>query len=169
MRQVCCTEIRRSLLKSQESTCARISWPSSMPLFESHQGDPRTFPKHYLPHLDTDIEGLYRGLKPQSAIMRAATGFGRTINTRRRGTRRLTTEQKVSIKQTGELRQLIWQRDDLKRSLYGLRKDRKGTRQYKKLQELSRKVTNTRQHSRHALQTKAWKDFDHNQAVLNVE
>jgi hypothetical protein len=83
--------------------------------------------------------------------------------------RRLTTEQKVSIEQTGELRQLIRQRDDLKRSLCGLGKDRKGTRQYKKLQELSRKVTNTGQHLRRALQTKAWKDFDHNQAVLDVE
>src|SRR5271154_3907174 len=54
-------------------------------------------------------------------------------------------------------------------SLCGLGKDRKGTRQCKKLQELSRKVTNTRQHLRRALQTKAWKDFDHNQAVLDVE
>jgi hypothetical protein len=40
--------------------------------------------------------------------MRAATGFGRTIDTRRRVPRRLTTEQKVPIEQTGELWQLIW-------------------------------------------------------------
>ena len=95
-------------------------------------------PKYYLPHrLDTDIQGFYRGLKSQSVIMRAAMGFGRMINARHRGTQRLTTEPKLSIEQTGGLQQLIRRRDNMKRSLRGLGKDRKGTRQYKKLQESS--------------------------------
>jgi|ERR1700722_2613419 len=101
--------------------------------------------------------------------MRAATGFGRTIDTRRRVPRRLTTEQKVSIEQTGELWQLILV---ARRSEAQPLRPGKGPERHAAVYEAPGVVAQGHKHEA-ALETRAadkgWKDFDHNQAVLNVE
>ncbi len=130
--------------------------------------DTRTFLKHYLSRrIETDIQSIYRGLEPQTEIMRAATRMSRWIDTRR--PRELTTEQKASIDRDPEVRELIRRRDHLKRLVVGPIAGCKGTRGYDKLQKSKQEVVKAKKRRTYALLKEVRQTFDDEQAVIDIE
>ena len=127
--------------------------------------DTRTFLKHYLSRrIETDVQSIYRGLEPQTEIMRAATRMGRWIDTRR--PRELTTEQKASVEQSPEVKDLIQRRDRWKRLPLARCQ---GTEEYYKLQKSKQEVINARKRRTYALLKEIRESFDDNQAVIDIE
>ena len=128
--------------------------------------DIRTFLKHYLPRrIGTDMQALMRGLKPDSAMMRAVTRMGRWIDRRR--PRELTDAQKATVEHDPELQKAIRKRDAFSTKLQ--RSQKKSGRKLDKLDKLKRDVTNTRNRLLYALRQRVREEFDEEQAVLDIE
>ena len=77
------------------------------------------FQKNYASRYMPDTQAAYRGLEPQTALMRAASGMSRTIDPRR--PRRLTTAQRAEVQRHPEVK-LLHRR---LRSLQQIFRDRK--------------------------------------------
>jgi Protein of unknown function (DUF3435) len=130
--------------------------------------DTRTFLKHYLSRrIETDVRSIYRGLEPQTEIMRAATRMSRWIDTRR--PRELTMEQKACVERDPEVQELIRRRDFLKRLLVGPMEQYKGTPEYHKLQKSKQDVINAKKRRAYTIRKEARQDFDDEQAVIDIE
>ncbi|KAE8130760.1 hypothetical protein BDV38DRAFT_291355 [Aspergillus pseudotamarii] len=128
--------------------------------------DIRTFLNHYLPRrINTDMQALMRGLKPDSAMMRAVTRMGRWIDRRR--PRELTDAQKATVEHDPELQKAIRKRDAFSKKLQ--RSQKKTGRKLDKLDKLKRGVTNTRNRLLYALRQRVREEFDEEQAVLDIE
>ncbi|KNG80287.1 putative C2H2 finger domain protein [Aspergillus nomiae NRRL 13137] len=108
----------------------------------------RTFLNHYLPRrINTDMQALIRGLKPDTAMMRAVTRIGRWIDRRR--PRELTDTQKTTVEHDPELQKAIRKRDTFSKKLQ--RSQKKTGRKLNKLDKLK------------------WEEFDEEQAVLDIK
>ncbi|KAE8371057.1 hypothetical protein BDV26DRAFT_299140 [Aspergillus bertholletiae] len=110
--------------------------------------DIRTFLNYYLPRrINTDMQALMRGLKPDSAMMRAVIRMGRWIDRRR--PRELTDAQKATVEHDPELQKAIRKRDAFSKKLQ--RSQKRTGRKLDKLDKLKRG------------------EFDEEQAVLDIE
>ncbi|BDD63414.1 hypothetical protein MAP00_008306 [Monascus purpureus] len=128
--------------------------------------DIRTFLNHYLPRrINTDMQALMRGLKPDSAMMRAVTRMGRWIDRRR--PRELTDAQKATVEHDPELQKAIRKWDAFSKKLQ--RSQKKTGRKLDKLDKLKRGVTNTRNRLLYALRQRVREEFDEEQVVLDIE
>lgn len=128
--------------------------------------DIRTFLNHYLPRrIGVDMQALMRGLDPDSELMRAVTRMGRWMDPRR--PRELTDEQKASVEEEPELIKAIEKRDSLAMELRS--QSKKNDDQLAKLERLKKAVTNTRNRLLYALRIRIQRDFDDEQAVMDIE
>ena len=128
--------------------------------------DSRVFLNHYLPRrVDVDMQALMRGLEPNSELMRAVTRMGRWMDPRR--PRELTDEQKASVEDEPELIKAVEKRDRLALELQS--QSRKNEVQLARLKRLKKAVTNTRQRLLYALRSRVRRDFDDEQAVIDIE
>ncbi|KAE8413590.1 hypothetical protein BDV36DRAFT_286879 [Aspergillus pseudocaelatus] len=128
--------------------------------------DIRMFLNHYLPRrINTDMQALMRGLKPDSAMMRAVTRIGRWIDRRR--PRELTDAQKATVEHDPELQKAIRKRDAFSKKLQ--RSQKKTDRKLDKLDKLKRGVTNTRNRLLYVLRQRMREEFDKEQVVLDIE
>lgn len=116
--------------------------------------DSRVFQRSYLSrYITADTQAAYRDLKPQTALMRAASGMSRTIDRRR--PRRLTAAHQALIDRHSEVKLLRRTKVKLKqfiRGTYGTIISMKGTPihdQYKKACDNHRK--NRRRHEKACL------------------
>lgn len=126
----------------------------------------RTFLNHYLPRrIGTDMQSLMRGLKPDSAMMRAVTRMGRWIDTRR--PRELTGDQKASVETAPELREAINKRDAFVRDLRC--SGRMSRKELVRVEQLKRDVTNTRSRLLYDLRKRVREEFDKTQAVKDIQ
>jgi len=124
--------------------------------------DARTFLKHYLSRrVDVDTQAIVRGLEPQEKLMKAVCRMSRSIDPRR--PQHLTTEQSLSVNENPRIRSLIEVRNRLKLSL---KRKTAGSTEY---QKLSREITNERQRQRNALLENIKKNWDNEQAVIDIE
>ena len=109
-----------------------------------------------------DTQAAYRGLKPQTALMRAAGGMSRTIDPRR--PRRLTPAQQAEVDCHPEVRLLRRIRDQ-KRSVAG----RKGTPSYDQYQRAYRAHRNSRRRREKALLVDVKERYKKEQPVIDIQ
>uniref|UniRef100_A0A093UP37 Uncharacterized protein n=1 Tax=Talaromyces marneffei PM1 TaxID=1077442 RepID=A0A093UP37_TALMA len=115
--------------------------------------------------IHVDMQALMRGLEPDSELMRAVTRMGRWMDPRR--PRELTDEQKASVEDDPELVKVIEKRDRLALELQS--QSRKDEVQLARLKRLKKAVTNTRQRLLYALRSRIRREFDDEQAVIDIE
>lgn len=117
-----------------------------------------------------DTQAAYRGLEPQTALMRAASGMSRTIDRRR--PRRLTAAQQAEVDRHSEVRllrrrlqsQRKWFKDK-KRSIASI----KGTSVYDEYQEFYRTHRNIRRRHEKARLTEVKARYKTEQPVIDIQ
>ncbi|PYH76328.1 hypothetical protein BO82DRAFT_407201 [Aspergillus uvarum CBS 121591] len=125
---------------------------------------PRMFLDHYHPlQLDTDMIRVIYGLDPDVELMRAVTRQSRWRDMRR--PRYLTDQQRAQLEDHPEL-------EEARRNLSKIRAQYKKTQQpalRPRIQQLERNVRNTQKRLHRSLRHKIRKNFDEEQAFLNIE
>lgn len=126
--------------------------------------DIRTFLDHYLPrNIDTDMQNIMNGRDPNTTLMRAITRMSRWIDKRR--PRHLSDEQRASLRQHPDYLEAVLRRDKQARAV----KHDPSPQMQSQLGRLSREVTNLFNRLSRALREKTRKEFDHKQAVIDIE
>ncbi len=117
-----------------------------------------------------DTHAAYRGLEPQVAVMRAASGMSRTIDTRR--PRKLTAMQWAQVDRHPEVK-LLWRR---KTSLKALIRDKlgtiesvKGTPIYEQYQSALHHHRNKRRWHQKALLKEVKVKYKREQPVIDIQ
>ena len=109
-----------------------------------------------------DTQAAYRGLKPQTALMRAAGGMSRTIDPRR--PRKLTPAQQAEVDRHPEVRLLRRIRDQ-KRSVV----HKRGTPLYDQYQRAYRAYRNSRRRYEKALLMEVKEKYKKEQPVIDIQ
>lgn len=126
--------------------------------------DIRTFLDHYLPrNIDTDMQNIMNGRDPNTTLMRAITRMSRWIDKRR--PRHLSDKQRASLRQHPDYLEAVRRRDKRERAI----KHNSSPQMQSQLDRLSREVTNTFNRLCRALRETTRKEFDHKQAVIDIE
>lgn len=126
--------------------------------------DTKTFLDHYLPrHINTDMQNVMNGRKSNKPLMRAITRMSRWIDKRR--PRHLTEEQRESLRNHPEYLTVKKRRDEqanAHRQLPNLQSQLR-------LDRLSRDMANTFSRLERRLRDKVRKEFDREQAVIDIK
>lgn len=124
----------------------------------------RTFLNHYLPrHIDADMQNIMNGRDSNTTLMRAITRISRWIDKRR--PRKLTDQQRASIREHPEYLAAVSQRDQQEKAY----QENPSSQMLSKLQRLRRKVLSTYNRLYEALRKKTREEFDRKQAVIDIE
>jgi len=128
------------------------------------------FQKNYASRYMPDTQAAYRGLKPQTALMRAASGMSRTIDPRR--PRRLNLAQQAEVDRHPEVRllrrrlKLLLQTfQDQKRSIASA----KGTPLYNHYRQAYQAHRNLRRRHEKALLTEVKERYKKEQPVIDIQ
>ena len=128
------------------------------------------FQKNYASRYMPDTQAAYRGLKPQTALMRAASGMSRTIDPRR--PRRLNLAQQAEVDRHPEVRllrrrlKLLLQTfQDQKRSIASA----KGTSLYNHYRQAYQAHRNLRRRHEKALLTEVKERYKKEQPVIDIQ
>jgi hypothetical protein len=123
-----------------------------------------TFLNHYLPrHIDADMQNIMNGRDSNTTLMRAITRISRWIDKRR--PRKLTDQQRASIREHPEYLAAVSQRDQQEEAY----QENPSSQMLSKLQRLRRKVLSTYNRLYEALRKKTREEFDRKQAVIDIE
>jgi hypothetical protein len=126
--------------------------------------DTKTFLDHYLPrHINTDMQNIMNGRKSNKPLMRAITRMSRWIDKRR--PRHLTEEQRKSIRNHPEYLTAKQQRDEQ----MDAHRESPNFQSQLRLDKLTRDVANTFGRLERRLRDKIRKDFDREQAVIDIK
>ncbi|KAJ5415003.1 hypothetical protein N7509_000101 [Penicillium cosmopolitanum] len=126
--------------------------------------DSRTFLNHYLPrHVDTDMQNVMNGRQSNKPLMRAITRMSRWIDTRR--PRRLTPEQRASIREHPEYVEVVRRLDEQAEICIYDPSEQMQLRRDK----LTREKLNTFGRLERALRKKVRMEFDRKQANIDIE
>lgn len=124
----------------------------------------RTFLDHYLPrHIDTDMQNIMNGRESNTGLMRAITRMSRWIDKRR--PRRLSAQQRASLRQHPEYLAAVQRRDD---AVEAYRCD-PTSEEWARQQRREREVNSTFHRLGRALRKQVRSEFDRKQAVLDIE
>ncbi|KAH1396271.1 hypothetical protein KXV70_001089 [Aspergillus fumigatus] len=124
----------------------------------------RTFLNHYLPrHIDADMQNIMNGRDSNTTLMRAITRISRWIDKRR--PRKLTDQQRASIREHPEYLAAVSQRDQQEKAY----QENPSSQMLSKLQRLRRKVLSTYNRLYEALRKRTREEFDRKQAVIDIE
>ena len=128
------------------------------------------FQNNYASRYMPDTQAAYRGLKPQTALMRAASGMSRTIDPRR--PRRLYLAQQAEIDRYPDVRLLrrrlksiLQTFKDQKRSIASA----KGTTLYDHYRQIYQTYLNLRRRYQKALLTKVKEKYKKEQPVTDIQ
>jgi len=128
------------------------------------------FQKNYASRYMPDTHAAYRGLKPQTALMRAASGMIRTIDPRR--PRRLNLAQQAEVDRHPEVRllrrrlkSLLQTFQDQKRSIASA----KGTPLYDHYRQAYQAHRNLRRRNEKALLTEVKERYKKEQPVIDIQ
>ena len=128
------------------------------------------FQKNYASRYMPDTQAAYRGLKPQTALMRAASGMSRTIDPRR--PRKLNLAQETEVDRHPEVKVL---RRRLKSLLRTFRERKcsitsmKGTLLHDQYQQAYHAHRNTRRRHQKALLTEVKERYKKEQPVIDIQ
>ena len=133
--------------------------------------DPRVFTRNYeSTYITADTQAAYRGLEPQTAIMRAASGMSRTIDTRR--PRDLSPEQIAQLDRHPELKLLRRQRHRLEAEIsdiYGGRRRAKGLPISDEYQRVLKEYRNRRKRLRDSQLKEVKRKYEKEQPIIDIE
>lgn len=128
------------------------------------------FQKNYASRYMPDIQAAYRGLKPQTALMRAANGMSRKIDPRR--PRKLSLAQKAEVDRHPEVRllrrrlkSLLQTFSDQKRSIVSMR----GTPLYNHYRQAYQAHRNLKRRLEKALLTEIKERYKREQPVTDIQ
>ena len=128
------------------------------------------FQKNYASKYMPDTHAAYRGLKPQTALFRVASGMSRTIDPRR--PRKLTAAQQTEVDRHPEVK-LLYRR---RKSLLKFFKDQKisiastkGTPIYSEYQQCYHTYRNTRRRLQEALLIEVKANYNKEQPVIDIQ
>ncbi|KAJ5330489.1 hypothetical protein N7476_000272 [Penicillium atrosanguineum] len=126
--------------------------------------DTKTFLDHYLPrHINTDMQNIMNGRKSNKPLMRAITRMSRWIDKRR--PRHLTEEQRKSLRNHPEYLKVKQQRDEE----MDAHRQSPNSQSQLRLDKLTRDVANTFSRLERRLRDKIRKEFDREQAVIDIK
>jgi len=121
-------------------------------------------------YITADTQAGYRGLEPQTALMRAASGMSRTIDPRR--PRKLTVAEQEEVDRHLEVRLLRRRRQSL-RKFFKTRKrsiaSMKGTPVYKEYQKTYHAHRNEKRRQEKALLKEVRARYKGDQPVINIQ
>ncbi|KAL8626100.1 hypothetical protein Q9189_008220 [Teloschistes chrysophthalmus] len=128
------------------------------------------FQKNYASRYMPDTQAAYRGLKPQTALMRAASGMSRTIDPRR--PRKLNLAQQAEVDRHPEVRllrrrlkSLLQTFRDQKRSIASM----KGTLLYSHYRQTYQALRSLRRRHEKALLTEVKERYKKEQPVIDIQ
>lgn len=130
------------------------------------------FQRHYLPrYISADTQAAYRGMAPQSAVMRAVSGMRRSIDPRR--PRKLTAEQSAGIKRHPRVVELYDRKSEIIRDLTKATRKKTSLAVISRLRSAKRNATlayqKEKRRQREALLENIKKEFDRDQAVADIQ
>ena len=129
------------------------------------------FQHNYLSrYITQDTQAIYRGLEPQTAVMRAASGMTRSIDPRR--PRHLTDIQLAEVKQHPEVKLLLRVRKSLAKQIrakYGTISRTKGTKIYNRYQQACRQHHSKKKAVRKALMAQVKVNYGKRQPLADIE
>ncbi|CAK4031768.1 C2H2 finger domain-containing [Lecanosticta acicola] len=129
------------------------------------------FQHNYLSHYITqDTHAAYRGLEPQSSIMRVASGMLRSIDTRR--PRKLTESQAMDVNQHPDVRVLSRRKRRLRKQIndtLGTVTSTKGTQAYQLFKQIERDLRSTKRAVARKLLVDSQTRFRETQPVADIE
>ncbi|EKG09943.1 hypothetical protein MPH_12975 [Macrophomina phaseolina MS6] len=130
------------------------------------------FQRHYLPrYISADTQAAYRGMAPQSAVMRAVSGMRRSIDPRR--PRKLTAEQSASIERHPRVVELYGKRNEIIRNLAKAKHTRASSTALSRLRSARLNATlayrREKRQQKQALLEKVKKEFDRDQAIADIQ
>lgn len=117
-----------------------------------------------------DTQAAYRGLKPQTALMRAASGMSRTIDPRR--PRKLNLAQQAEVDRHPEVRLLRRQLKSLRRAIQDQKRsiaNMKGTPLYDHYRRAYQAHRNLRRRHKKALLTEVKERYKKEQPVIDIQ
>ncbi|OCK73115.1 hypothetical protein K432DRAFT_430744 [Lepidopterella palustris CBS 459.81] len=136
-----------------------------------HAPNSTVFQRNYLSrHITADTQAAYRGLQPQTAMMRAATGLKRTINKKR--PRHLTLVQEEEAHQHPRVQKLLRKKLDLKAWIKAQGRtvtSYQGTDVYEKYQRRKRDYESEFEFQKKAFLKEIKKKFEKEQPVIDVQ
>ncbi|KAH7002679.1 hypothetical protein B0J12DRAFT_551472, partial [Macrophomina phaseolina] len=130
------------------------------------------FQRHYLPrYISADTQAAYRGMAPQSAVMRAASGMRRSIDPRR--PRKLTASQLGDIEKHPRVVQLYEKRNKIVRELARTKRTRASSAALSHLQSAKHNATlayqREKRKQKQTLLENIKKNFDRDQAIADIQ
>ncbi len=117
-----------------------------------------------------DTQAAYRGLKPQTALMRAASGMSRTIDPQR--PRRLTIAQQAEVQRHPEIKMLRQRLESLRKTFRDLKRtitSMQGTSLYDKYQKACRTHRNAIRRHEEAFLKEVRAKYKVEQPVLDIQ
>ena len=129
------------------------------------------FQHNYLSrYITQDTQAIYRGLDPQAAVMRAASGMTRSIDPRR--PRHLSDSQLAEVKRHPEVKLLLRIRNGLAKRIranYGTISRTKGTKIYERYQQVYRQHQSKEKAVRKALIAQLKASYGKRQPLADIE
>ena len=125
---------------------------------------------YLLRYITQDTQAIYRGLEPQTAVMRAASGMTRPLDPRR--PRHLTDIELAEVKRHPEVKLLLRVRKSLAkriRAKYGIISRTKGTKIYDMYQQACRQHHSKKKAVRKALMAQVKVNYGKRQPLADIE
>ena len=133
--------------------------------------DPRVFTRNYeSTYITADTQAAYRGLEPQAALMRAASGMSRTIDTRR--PHDLTPEQTTQLDCHPELRLVARRKRSLKartKQIHGSVRQAKGFPIREEYQMVKNEHQKLKKRLRNIMRKEVIRKYEKEQPVIDIE
>lgn len=130
------------------------------------------FQRHYLPrYISADTQAAYRGIAPQSTVMREVSGMRRSIDPRR--PRKLTSKQLEGIEKHSRVAQLYDERERIVRQLSKAKRTGASSAALSSLRSARHNATTAyrkeKQRQAQTLLEKVKKEFDREQAIKDIQ